>query len=83
MTQSELEHSKTNLIQISNNTNITIKEINKNKEQSFLLDYAFDERTSQEALYNTIIKQHLRPLFDSKHATIFSYGASGSGKTYT
>ena len=49
-------------------------------EYSF--DYAFDELTSQEELFEKTTKRLVYDIIDGYNATCFAYGATGTGKTY-
>jgi len=46
-------------------------------------DYVFDERSTQEQVYRATAAPLVRSVFDGFCATVFAYGATSSGKTYT
>jgi kinesin family protein 18/19 len=46
-------------------------------------DYVFTERETQEDVYNFMFNDLLGNLFNGNSATVFAYGATGSGKTHT
>ena len=56
---------------------------NRNKEQHYTFDHAFDEDASQEDIYNLTISPLLDSVLDGYNCTIFAYGATGAGKTHT
>lgn len=58
-------------------------EITKSKEHQFAFDFAFDEKATQEEVYKYTTEYLLKNVIDGFNATVFAYGATGSGKTYT
>lgn len=51
--------------------------------KEFIFDYVFDEETSNAFLYDSAISDIIDGCFSGYNSTIFAYGQSGSGKTYT
>lgn len=50
----------------------------------FRYDYVANESTSQELFYKKLgVKQNILKLFEGYNTTVFAYGPTGSGKTYT
>lgn len=66
--------SKKNLLEISENTRET---------QQFAFDNVFDQSVSQEKIFNSIAQEAVDMVCQGYNATIFAYGATSSGKTYT
>jgi len=66
--------SKKNAIEISENS----KEI-----QQFSFDHVFDSSFSQEQVFNTVAKNAIEWVCQGYNATIFAYGATSSGKSFT
>ena len=60
-------------------------EDNKNNISSplFTFDTIFNENTKQELLYNQIGKNILNDILSGYNISVFSYGYTGTGKTYT
>lgn len=54
-----------------------------NNEIKFIFDKLFDMRTEQETIYNSLMVPLLDSVMDGYNGTIFAYGATGCGKTYT
>ncbi|KAK5963077.1 tubulin-dependent ATPase KIP3 PWA37_004778 [Arxiozyma heterogenica] len=54
-----------------------------NNETKFIFDKLFDMRTEQETIYNSLMVPLLDSVMDGYNGTIFAYGATGCGKTYT
>ena len=87
----EMEISKEYTIQILNrkvvcvidpgNTEDVFK--NKSREQQYAFDYAFDKDDTQLDVYDNTTKFLLPGILDGFNTTIFAYGATGAGKTYT
>lgn len=61
------------------------KEIGKrmNKDLTFNFDTVFDETSSNVKVYEKVIKDFIPSLIDGFNCTVFAYGPTGSGKTYT
>ncbi|XP_072029588.1 kinesin-like protein KIF19 [Amphiura filiformis] len=56
---------------------------NRSREKHYVFDYAFDDAASQEEVYNKSTKSLIRSVTEGYNATVFAYGATGAGKTYT
>ena len=68
---------------VSTESSINNKKSNQIKEKQFFFDYVFDKTSSQQKIYENTTKNLLSGLIDGFNATVFAYGATGSGKTYT
>ena len=51
--------------------------------KTFTYDRAFDERTSQESLFTTSVAPVVDEVMRGFSCTVFAYGQTGTGKTYT
>ncbi|XP_034948508.1 LOW QUALITY PROTEIN: kinesin-like protein KIF19 [Chelonus insularis] len=61
-------------------------EIEKQKRgtpRQYLYDLVLGEDSSQEAVYEGTTKSLVQDIIDGYNATVFAYGATGAGKTYT
>ena len=56
---------------------------NRNKDQTYAFDYAFDKFTSQKKVFDKSTKFLIDGVVNGYNATVFAYGATGAGKTYT
>lgn len=56
---------------------------NRSRERQFIFDMVFDPRTTQQDIYEKTTKVLLDGVLNGYNATVFSYGATGAGKTYT
>lgn len=63
---------------------------NRNKEMQYAFDFAFDKVTSRStqandngAVYDDTVSFLIEGVIDGFNATVFAYGATGCGKTYT
>ena len=91
LNKNELDISSVECIRAINSTSLLVttdssinnKKSNQIKEQQFFFDYVFDKNTSQQAIYENTTKNLLTGIIDGFNATVFAYGATGSGKTYT
>lgn len=53
------------------------------KEKFYSFDFVFNKDSSQEEIYLNSSKLLLEEVLEGYNATIFAYGTTGSGKTYT
>eukprot|EP01022_Parablepharisma_sp_SALTPOND_P028966 TRINITY_DN72143_c0_g1_i1.p1 TRINITY_DN72143_c0_g1~~TRINITY_DN72143_c0_g1_i1.p1 ORF type:complete len:836 (-),score=45.37 TRINITY_DN72143_c0_g1_i1:1378-3885(-) len=56
---------------------------NRKSERSYAFDIILPESASQEETYNNTVKELLEDIMRGYNATVFAYGATGAGKTYT
>lgn len=57
--------------------------INKSKERRYAFDEAFGEDTAQQQVYEKTTRVLIGGVLDGFNATVFAYGATSAGKTYT
>ena len=62
----------------NSNTNNT-----RSREQTMAFDFAFDKNETQEQIFNSTTKFLIDGVVNGYNATVFAYGATGAGKTYT
>lgn len=55
----------------------------RHKEHKFIFDQLFDENSTQHEIYENTTKPAIEAVLDGYNSTIFAYGATGCGKTYT
>ncbi|XP_070803891.1 kinesin-like protein KIF21A isoform X5 [Pituophis catenifer annectens] len=53
------------------------------KDKAFTFDYVFDIASQQEDIYLQCIEKLIEGCFEGYNATVFAYGQTGAGKTYT
>lgn len=51
--------------------------------QTFTYDHVFDESDGQQVVFDHVARPVVQDLMDGYNATIFAYGQTSSGKTYT
>ena len=56
---------------------------NRTREQTYAFDFAFDKYTSQTTVFENSTKFLIDGVVNGYNATVFAYGATGAGKTYT
>ena len=79
------------IIKIENKNTLIIKDkngiINSNNNKSYrkieFFNYIFNGYENQKEVFNLTLKNSVKDLINGKNITILTYGASGSGKTYT
>jgi len=61
------------------------RDINKkvNKDLLFNFNEVFDGTRTNQEVYNSTSKTVLKSIFDGYNCSVFAYGATGAGKTYT
>ncbi|KAM9002286.1 kinesin-like protein KIF19 isoform X4 [Sarcophilus harrisii] len=55
----------------------------RSREKSYLFDVAFDFTATQEMVYLATTKSLIEGVISGYNATVFAYGPTGCGKTYT
>ena len=55
----------------------------RSNEKLLEFDYAFDSFTNQVGIFNSTTKILIDNIINGYNATVFAYGATGAGKTYT
>ncbi|KAM5274440.1 kinesin-like protein KIF19 [Ctenodactylus gundi] len=55
----------------------------RSREKSYLFDVAFDFTATQEMVYQATTKGLIEGIISGYNATVFAYGPTGCGKTYT
>lgn len=53
------------------------------REKQYAFDYVFDENTEQRTVFEKTTQFLVEGVTDGYNATVFAYGATGAGKTYT
>jgi len=49
----------------------------------FAFDFVFGKETTQQEVYHKSAHMLVPGVFEGFNATVFAYGATGAGKTYT
>ncbi|KAM6155814.1 kinesin-like protein KIF19 [Rhynchocyon petersi] len=55
----------------------------RSREKTFIFDTVFDQHASQEDVYRATTQHLVEGVISGYNATVFAYGPSGAGKTYT
>ena len=55
----------------------------REKEKTYAFDFAFDQNVEQEYIFEHTTKFLIEGVMSGFNATVFAYGATGAGKTYT
>ncbi len=53
------------------------------RPEVYTLDRIFDYNTDQETIFNEVAKETIDDVLNGFNGTLFAYGQSGSGKTFT
>lgn len=57
--------------------------VKKNKNSPFSFDRVFNEEASNYSIYETVTSPMVEATLNGLNCSVFAYGATGSGKTYT
>ncbi|XP_040438045.1 kinesin-like protein KIF19 isoform X3 [Falco naumanni] len=55
----------------------------RSREKSYIFDVAFDSTATQETVYHATTRSLITVVVSGYNATVFTYGPTGCGKTYT
>ncbi|CAG9319248.1 unnamed protein product [Blepharisma stoltei] len=91
LTKKEREIDSTNLIQIIEERVVILMDPqfkygdkgSRAKEKQYAFDFAFDENSLQKEIFDKTTKFLIDGILNGFNATVFAYGATGAGKTYT
>ena len=89
LSQNEKELSDIESVTAINSNSLSVSSENSSKKnsqikyQQFFFDYVFDKTATQQEIYTKTTKNLLESIIEGYNATVFAYGATGSGKTYT
>ena len=91
LNKKEREISKKETVAIINEKLIKLKDPNgflnpnniRSKEKILEYDYAFNGSDNQEKIFNCTTKILIDNIINGYNGTVFAYGATGAGKTYT
>jgi kinesin family member 18/19 len=56
---------------------------NRSREKRYAFDFAFDERTETDRVFQLTALNMCTAVLDGFNSTVFAYGATGAGKTHT
>lgn len=56
---------------------------NRSREKQYIFDYAFGPNSNQADVYTKVAKPLIESVITGYNATVFAYGATGAGKTFT
>ncbi|XP_069786281.1 kinesin-like protein KIF19 isoform X2 [Narcine bancroftii] len=56
---------------------------NRSREKSYMFDVAFNYTATQDDVYRSTTKDLIEGIISGYNATVFAYGPTGAGKTYT
>jgi kinesin family member 18/19 len=60
-----------------------ILRINRSKEKHYAFDYAFEPSRSTDYIFECTSKSLIESVSTGYNGTVFAYGATGAGKTFT
>lgn len=95
-TKKEQETNKAEIVEILDNKVVILLDptsdapvpeeafrVNRSKEKQYAFDFVFDKTATQQEVYERTTGFLLEGVINGFNATVFAYGATGAGKTYT
>lgn len=80
----EIAHNSKSAVRINTSANvIEVSQQNRQQAKTYFFDKVFDENTSQECFYKQVVSPVVKDFLDGFNCTLFAYGQTGTGKTYT
>ncbi|XP_059052999.1 kinesin-like protein KIF20B [Achroia grisella] len=86
-------HAQNNLYEVRSDRNLITsvdtataghgRRTQHNISKMYTFSHIFDSETTQKEIFEHVVKDNLKKLTDGHNFTLLTYGASGSGKTYT
>ena len=86
MLQHEIDKKSTNVITFHDSETLTVNDVNnKNKIKNcrFRFDSVFNPSSANDTVYESTVQSYVQSVLDGYNVTIFAYGQTGTGKTYT
>ena len=71
------------VVSVENNAVTLIDQSGKNAEKVFTYDHAFFEETDNATFYKILAPPLIDKAFEGYNGTMFAYGQTGTGKTYS
>ena len=84
MNNNEKKNGSNNCVDVDKNNNqITVTKPETQESKTFQFDYVYPPNTSQRSIYDEIAYPLIESIFEGYNGTIFAYGQTGCGKTFT
>ena len=83
MNKHEKEQKSTLCVSVDTNNNTVSVSSNKGDMKTFQFDYVYPMETTQREIYDQVAFPIVDSIFQGYNGTIFAYGQTGCGKTYT
>ena len=83
MNSREKEKNSTICVSIDNQNNSISVTSDKNDSKSFQFDYVFGIESTQREVYDSVAFPIVEGIFQGYNGTVFAYGQTGCGKTFT
>ncbi|KAG5678199.1 hypothetical protein PVAND_007892 [Polypedilum vanderplanki] len=72
------------VVEVQGNRDIIVKQLHDSRTtKKFTFDRAFGMNSSQVDVYKTVVEPLTQEVLDGYNCTVFAYGQTGTGKTYT
>ena len=80
----EKKQNSINCVEVDKNNNqINVTKAETNEVKTFQYDYVYGQGSTQRQIYDEIAFPLVEAIFEGYNGTIFAYGQTGCGKTFT
>jgi kinesin family protein 11 len=62
---------------------VVYSSLGKTAKKAYTFDGVYDEKTTQEGMYDSVVRPVVEEVLSGYNCTVFAYGQTGTGKTYT
>ena len=83
MNQLEKTNGNEMVADFTSEKTLTFKSTRENNKYKFAFDRVFPPTTTQEEIYNSVVREIIDSVIDGYNGTILAYGQTSSGKTHT
>ena len=83
MNSREKQEKSTICISVDNTNNTVSATSSKNETKTFQFDYVYDMDSTQRQVYDEVAFPIVDSIFQGYNGTVFAYGQTGCGKTFT
>ena len=83
MNKHEIEQKSTECVEVDTQNNTVSVSSNKGGTKTFQFDYVYPKETTQRDIYDQVAFPIVDSIFQGYNGTVFAYGQTGCGKTFT
>ncbi|KAI3381798.1 hypothetical protein SNEBB_000846 [Seison nebaliae] len=83
MSEKEIADRHENIVMVDSRENSIVIKQSDSQKKTFTFDHAYDGNSTQKQLYDDCFSSIVDSVLEGYNGTIFAYGQTGTGKTYT